>query len=82
MTLRTAFACIMLSALFLVLQAVPAYADIFKKRLPDGTLCFTNTASSAKGDTLAWNSVPQSPSRRALNFLAPPNNGDPSGCSL
>ncbi|HNY65633.1 MAG TPA: lytic transglycosylase domain-containing protein [Deltaproteobacteria bacterium] len=50
MTLRTAFACIMLSALFLVLQAVPAYADIFKKRLPDGTLCFTNTPMGGDWD--------------------------------
>jgi hypothetical protein len=43
MAIWAAFVGCFAASLFMVLPSEPAYADIFKKRLPDGTLCFTNT---------------------------------------
>jgi hypothetical protein len=50
MAMRAAVTGFMLASFFLVLQASPAHADIFKKRLADGTLCFTNTPMDGDWD--------------------------------
>jgi len=50
MGMNAAWAGGLLLALLILLQAAPAQADIFKKRLPDGTLCFTNTPMGGDWD--------------------------------
>ncbi len=46
----------------------PAYADIFKKRLPDGTLCFTNTPSGND-----WDVYYREPKRYSYRFPRRPS---------
>ena len=50
MGMNAAWAGGLLLALLILLQTAPAQADIFKKRLPDGTLCFTNTPMGGDWD--------------------------------
>jgi hypothetical protein len=50
MAIRTVFAGCLFAAFFMMLAAPAAQADIFKKRLPDGTLCFTNTPMDGDWD--------------------------------
>jgi hypothetical protein len=73
MAIRTACAGCILAAFVVMVQVPTASADIFKKRLPDGTLCFTNTPMDGDWDLYMhetkgnkYRSIPRRPNASEL----------------